>query len=77
MKAIMIGSAENCGGFHVKTAAQTCIDHWLTSKLELPPELLKRCPTGVDDFARGECIGDAASIRFLRTHLPRLSGTSI
>jgi hypothetical protein len=77
MKAILIGSAENCGAFHVKSAAQTCTDRWLTSKLDIPPELLQKCPTGTDDIARGECIGDAASIRFLRTHLPRLTGTSI
>jgi hypothetical protein len=77
LKAIAVGSAENCGAFHVRSAALTCIDRWVTSKLDIPPDLLQKCPTGTDDVARGECIGDATSIRFLRTHLPRLYETGI
>jgi hypothetical protein len=73
---VVSGSIENCGTLKVKSAAETCIDRWLTSKLSLPANLLERCPTGSNDTERGKCLAEAASIRFVQEHVGRLSEMS-
>jgi hypothetical protein len=75
-EAVVSGSIENCGTFQSRSAAEACIDRWLTSKLSLPASLLEKCPTGSNDTERGKCLAEAASIRFVQEHVGRLSEMS-
>jgi hypothetical protein len=64
----------NCGSYTKESAILACSDHWLTASLAIPDALSRKCPTDMKDRERGVCLGQAASLRFMRDHIPRLSG---
>jgi hypothetical protein len=51
-----------------------CLDGLLTDKLDMPSDLLDRCPHGLVNSDRQECFGQAIALRYIRDHVPRVSG---
>jgi len=76
IKSILIQGADSCGLNKSEAAAMDCLDHWLTDKLDMPSELLDRCPHGLANGDRQACFGQAVALRYMREHVGRISGTS-
>jgi len=72
--SILTQGAESCGANKSDAAAMDCLDHWLTDKLEMPSDLMERCPNGLDTPERQACFGQAIGFRYLRDHVSRISG---
>jgi hypothetical protein len=77
IKSLMIGAAANCGAEESETGVLSCADKWFAGRLDLPDEFMKRCDATSDDHERQGCLGEAASLQYIRSHLNRISKDTI
>jgi hypothetical protein len=75
--SVVKGGTDTCGKFTEKSALLTCIDRWLQSRLELPQQLMSKCPSEVGGDDRGRCLGEAFMVKFMQEHIGRLSTLGI
>jgi len=74
-KALISGGVDACQSALATAEQNQCLDNWLYRRLDLPAELIQRCPPH-NDRARNVCLGEATVIRYMRSHLARLSSVS-
>jgi hypothetical protein len=77
IKSLMIGAAANCGSAPSEAGLLACADKWFAGRLDLPDDFMKRCDATSDDHARQGCLGEAASLQYIRSHLNRISKDTI
>ena len=74
VKSVLILGMGSCGENKSEAAALDCLDGWLAEELDMPSELLGRCPHGLSNPDRQICFGEAIALRYIREHVPRLGG---
>jgi hypothetical protein len=77
IKSVMIGAATNCGTEQSETGVLSCADRWFAGRLGLPDDFMKRCDLTSNDRERQGCLGEAASLQYIRSHLNRISKDTI
>ena len=75
VKSLAIGALVDCATTGDENAMASCIDQWFARRAELPQEYVDRCQSEPGK-EREVCLGQAATLKFMRDHVGRVSGLS-
>jgi hypothetical protein len=65
-----------CGAVDDAQRVRTCVETWFEKQVELPSGLTGRCDAVTTDKDRYGCVVEAAMLRYLQDHVPRLGAIS-
>ena len=81
IQSMVARGTESCGKEGSTAEQTTCFDRWYEDRLQLPENLIDRCPeaapgSGSERTDREGCLIEAIIIRFMQDHIPRLDAIS-